>query len=45
MFTTMDGDWAIFWCRQRDQVLHTLAQLGLDIQPKPKRATLFGPGA
>jgi hypothetical protein len=35
MFTTTDGSWAIFWCRQRDQVLHTLAQLGLRIEANP----------
>ncbi len=45
MFTTRDGDWAIFWCRQRDEVLNTLAQLGLRIEAKPKRITLIGPGA
>jgi hypothetical protein len=44
MFTTRDGDWTVFWCRQRDQVLLTLTQLGLQIEAKPKRLTLFGPG-
>lgn len=39
-FDTTDGDWVIFWCRDRDHVLHILAQHGLNIVDR-KRLNLF----
>jgi hypothetical protein len=43
MFTTTDGDYVIFWCRQRKQVLNTLAERGLRIDADRKHFNFFSP--
>lgn len=43
LFTPVDGNWVIFWCHQRNQVLDALARHGLRIDTARKRLTIFGP--
>lgn len=42
-FTMTDGDYVIFWCNERDQVLDALARRGLKIEAEPKRFNFFSP--
>lgn len=42
-FTTTDGDYVIFWCRDRDQVLDALARRGLKFEAERKRFIWFSP--
>jgi hypothetical protein len=43
-FTATDGDYVIFWCYERDQVLGALAKRGLKINAERKRFNYFNPG-
>lgn len=43
-FTTTDGGWVIFWCRDRDRLVATLATFGLNIAGR-KRFNYFNPRA
>lgn len=43
MLTKSNGDWVIFWCPRRNEVLDSLARHGLRIEPERKRLTLLGP--
>lgn len=42
-FTTTDGDYVIFWCTERDQVLDALARRGLTIEAERERFNYFSP--
>jgi hypothetical protein len=42
-FTTTDGDYVIFWCTERDQILDTLARRGLKIEAARERFKYFSP--
>ena len=43
MLTASNGDWVVFWCLRRNEVLDALARRGLRIEAERKRLTLFGP--